>query len=144
MKDNWKLKKLSEVSYINPKKVELDDDQKVSFIAMENVSNDGRVLNKQNRLYGEVKKGYTAFKDNDVLLAKITPCFENGKRALVKELSNGVGFGSTEFHVIRHKDNITLPQYLYYVVSTHRFKELAEAGEKQIQRLEKGSQLSIG
>lgn len=123
----WQVRRLSEVADINPKKEDLDDDKPVSFIAMEDVSNEGRLLNTQDRLYGEVKKGYTAFKNQDVLLAKITPCFENGKRALVKNLKNGIGFGSTEFHVVRAKQELAIPQYLYYTVSAHRFKELAEA-----------------
>ena len=123
----WQIRRLSEVADINPKKEDLGDEETVSFIAMEDISNEGRLLNTQNRLYGEVKKGYTAFRDNDVLLAKITPCFENGKRALVKNLKNSIGFGSTEFHVIRAKQQLTIPQYLYYTVSAHRFKELAEA-----------------
>lgn len=136
--EEWEVKKLDEVSDVNPRKELLDDSDIISFIAMEDISNQGRVINKADREYGEVKKGYTPFKDNDVLLAKITPCFENGKRALVNSLTNGIGFGSTEFHVLRAKGNQTIPEYLYYIVSSHRFVSIAEnnmtgsAGQKRV------------
>ena len=129
--------KLSEIAEINPRREVLEDKDTVSFIAMEDITNNGRVINKTDKLYEEVKKGYTPFKDNDVLLAKITPCFENGKRALVGKLSNGIGFGSTEFHVLRaNKESIS--KFLYYVISSHRFMSKAEnnmtgsAGQKRV------------
>ena len=135
--NEWSIMKLSEIAEINPRKEVLDDKDTISFIAMEDITNNGRVINKTDKLYEEVKKGYTPFKDNDVLLAKITPCFENGKRALVGKLSNGIGFGSTEFHVLRaNKESIS--KFLYYVISSHRFISKAEnnmigsAGQKRV------------
>lgn len=135
--NEWSIMKLSEIAEINPRKEVLDDKDTISFIAMEDITNNGRVINKTDKLYEEVKKGYTPFKDNDVLLAKITPCFENGKRALVGKLSNGIGFGSTEFHVLRaNKESIS--KFLYYVISSHRFMSKAEnnmtgsAGQKRV------------
>lgn len=135
--NEWRILKLSEIAEINPRRESLDDNSIVSFIAMEDISNSGRIINKIDRLYGEVKKGYTPFKNNDILLAKITPCFENGKRALVKNLSNGIGFGSTEFHVLRpYKESIS--RFLYYVISSYKFMSKAEnnmigsSGQKRV------------
>jgi restriction endonuclease S subunit len=68
----------------------------------------------------DVIKGYTYFRDNDVLLAKITPCFENGKSGIAKNLVNGIGFGSTEFFVLRSNKKI-LPELLYHFISDEKF-----------------------
>ncbi|MDU6039850.1 MAG: restriction endonuclease subunit S [Clostridium butyricum] len=125
--EEWKAKRLCDIAEINPKKEIIEDDNDVSFIAMEDVSNEGRVIKNNIRKYGEVKKGYTAFKKDDVLLAKITPCFENGKKALVTQLINDIGFGSTEFHVLRANRNDTIPIYIYYTISTNKFMEQAQA-----------------
>jgi type I restriction enzyme, S subunit len=72
-----------------------------------------------------VKKGYTPFQREDVLFAKITPCMENGKMAVVPELHNGIGFGSTEFHVLRAYEGVG-PNFLYYFVSSKSFRYDAE------------------
>lgn len=136
--EEWDVSNLSDIAEINPKKEVLYNEKEVSFIAMEHISNAGRVINKETRNYGEVSKGYTAFKDEDVLLAKITPCFENGKKAIVRNLKNGYGFGSTEFHVLRSKDERSIPEFLYYYVSTNKFRQQAElnmtgsAGQKRV------------
>ena len=135
---DWDVYKLMDIVEINPKKEILDCEKEISFIAMEHISNDGRILTMDTRKYGDVSKGYTAFKDDDVLLAKITPCFENGKKAIVKNLKNGIGFGSTEFHVLRCKDKKSIPEFIYYYISTHRFRQSAElnmtgsAGQKRV------------
>lgn len=76
------------------------------------------------RPYVEVKKGFTPFQSGDVLFAKITPCMENGKMAVVPHLENHYGFGSTEFHVIRPKDGID-SKYVYYYVSRSDFRKEA-------------------
>ncbi len=136
--EEWEVNSLSYIAEINPKKQILDNEKEVSFISMENISNAGRVINKDTRNYGDVSKGYTAFRDEDVLLAKITPCFENGKKAVVRNLKNGYGFGSTEFHVLRSRDERSIPEFLYYYVSTNKFKQQAElnmtgsAGQKRV------------
>ena len=67
------------------------------------------------RAYAGVKKGYTSFGENDVIVAKITPCFENGKAALAKDLTNGIAFGSTEFHVFRAKKTC-LAEFLFFQI----------------------------
>ncbi|MDM0833470.1 restriction endonuclease subunit S [Clostridium perfringens] len=133
----WEIKKLKEISEVNPRKDILEDYKLVSFIGMEDIDSDGELINKKVREYVSVKKGYTAFRENDVLLAKITPCFENGKRFLARGLENKIGFGSTEFHVLRASEKIN-SYYLYYIINSYKFKTLAEnnmigsAGQKRV------------
>lgn len=133
----WEIKKLKEISEVNPRKDILEDYKLVSFIGMEDIDSDGELINKKVREYVSVKKGYTAFRENDVLLAKITPCFENGKRFLARGLENKIGFGSTEFHVLRASEKIN-SCYLYYIINSYKFKTLAEnnmigsAGQKRV------------
>jgi type I restriction enzyme S subunit len=81
----------------------------------------GRMDATAVRRFGDVKKGYTVFREGDVLFAKITPCMENGKMAVARGLRNGVGCGSTEFYVLRPKPGVE-PQYVYYFVSSARFR----------------------
>ncbi len=106
MKPNSAIK-LSDIAEINPPRHQLglDDDDFVSFIPMSDVTDSARWVNRQSRALREVRQGYTAFRDGDVLFAKITPCMENGKGCMVEGLVNGVGFGSTEFHVLRARPN---------------------------------------
>ena len=101
----WDLVKLGEITIINPSKSEiknLNKDTVISFVEMSSVDNTGYIKKNIRRAYKELKKGsYTYFADNDIIIAKITPCMENGKCALVSQLSNGIALGSSEFHVIR-------------------------------------------
>ncbi|MEK5325582.1 restriction endonuclease subunit S [Aeribacillus sp. FSL M8-0254] len=131
---------LSELCEINPPKREVADlkeDTIVSFIPMANVSENGEIDLSETRNLGEVYKGFTYFKENDVLFAKITPCMENGKGAIAKNLTNEVGFGSTEFHVLRPKEGIT-SEWLYYLTTLPKFRQQAEknmtgsAGQKRV------------
>jgi type I restriction enzyme S subunit len=73
----------------------------------------GMINNPETKKYNEVKKGYTYFENNDVIFAKITPCMQNGKSAIAKDLVNNIGFGSTEFHVIRPTNDV-LPEWLHF------------------------------
>ena len=129
---------LADICEINPKAEVLDDNTLVSFVAMPGVSEEGRIKVDTLRTYCEVKKGFTSFKEGDVLFAKITPCMENGKGALAVGLRNGVGFGSTEFHVLRPDSAIVLGQWLYYLTSWPVFRKNAEkhmtgsAGQKRV------------
>lgn len=123
---DWQWSRLSEVTEINPLAPRLPPDSPVSFIAMADVSEQGIVHGRDERTYREVRTGFTAFKNNDVLVAKITPCFENGKGALVRNLVNGVGFGSTEFHVLRPGKLIN-PQFLFIHTRTEPFRRYGEA-----------------
>jgi type I restriction enzyme S subunit len=95
--------KVSELAELNPTVAlgELAADSEVSFIPMSDVSETGRWVIRQARALGELRNGYTAFQEGDVLFAKITPCMENGKGCHAVGLVNRVGFGSTEFHVLR-------------------------------------------
>jgi type I restriction enzyme S subunit len=113
----WEEKRLGAIVDVNPRKYSIDDSKKVSFVPMSAVSEDGCLVAPEIRQFSDVKKGYTYFLDNDVLVAKITPCYENGKTALVSRLTNGYGAGSTEFHVFRSTDQI-LPQFLFKYLNT--------------------------
>jgi type I restriction enzyme S subunit len=120
----WHLKTLGEVCEINPSRREiasLPDDVDVSFVPMAAVSEDGKLVEVRTRKAKEVKRGFRHFKEGDVLLAKITPCFENGKRWLASSLLDGVGFGSTEFHVLRARSKV-LPEWIYYFVCLPQFR----------------------
>ena len=119
--NGWEVKKLNELCEINPKKPSKPNDELVSFISMSQISEDGQIISTETNTYDEVSKGFTSFQDKDVLVAKITPCFENGKGALAHSLVNGIGFGSTEFHVLRAK-KITDPKFIYYLTRTNAFR----------------------
>ncbi|SAL88059.1 type I restriction-modification system specificity determinant [Caballeronia choica] len=124
----WRPTELSEIAVINPTidKASIPDTLEVSFVPMSGVqAGTGGIDVSQTRLFGEVRKGYTPFQEGDVLFAKITPCMENGKMAVVPELKSGVGFGSTEFHVLRPRQGIS-KNYLYYYVSSESFRREAE------------------
>lgn len=122
------LVRLGDVAQINPRidKSSLADDVPVSFVQMASVgAADGKINVSIVRPFAEVKKGsYTPFKDGDVLFAKVTPCMENGKMAVARGLTNGVGFGSSEFHVLRPSDQVDA-KYLYYFVSSQAFRKEA-------------------
>ena len=120
----WYSGVLSDFSEINPRlaqKATLSDDTEVSFIKMEDVSNNAIIKNKRIRRYSKVAKGFTTFQNGDVLIAKITPCFENGKGGYAEDLILGVGFGSTEFHVIRAKKN-SHSRFLYQFTNYSSFR----------------------
>ena len=99
---------LCEAVEINPKpdRSLLSDDLDVSFVPMTKVEAGTGIGATSARKYAEVKKGYTYFRDDDVLFATITPCMENGKMAVARHLRNGIGFGSTEFHVLRSREGV--------------------------------------
>jgi type I restriction enzyme S subunit len=118
---------LKEIAEINPSrpKFTLKHETEVSFIPMSDVTDNGRWSRRQVRQYQEVCSGYTCFLNGDVLFAKITPCMENGKGCLVTELKNGIGFGSTEFHVLRARTKGD-PGFIYQW-STYRLFRLQAA-----------------
>ena len=114
--------KLEDHTELNPNKKELlNFNGNVSFLPMSNVSENGKIDLSINRNIDDVRKGFTFFRDNDVIVAKITPCFENGKGAPVFGLLNGVGFGSTEFHVLRPKNTVNT-LWLYHVTMLSKFR----------------------
>ena len=97
-----------------------------TFLPMESIGEQGELDCSAIREVDDVENGYTRFFDGDVLVAKITPCFENGKGALVRGTLNGVGFGTTELHVLSPGNEIDA-RYLYYVTASDRFRRLGEA-----------------
>lgn len=110
--------KLSDQVLINPgtELSNLGTDEKMSFIPMECISDEyGEVLELREGTKSQ-SGGYTKFKEGDLIWARITPCMQNGKSAIVKGLQNGVGYGSTEFHVIRSKDDKVLLDYIYHIL----------------------------
>ena len=122
---SWGLARLGDVCKINPKKTDdtrLKSDLQVSFVPMPAVSEKGEIDPSEIKVYDEVKTGFTYFREDDVLFAKITPCMENGKGAVAKGLCNGIGFGSTEFHVLRPIENISNSYWIYAVTSFEQFR----------------------
>lgn len=120
--------KMSELCEFNPSKSEansLKDEQLISFVEMASVSNDGYIERMEDKSYSNVKRGgYTYFAENDIIIAKITPCMENGKCAIATGLTNGVGFGSTEFHVLRCKE-LLINKYLFGYLNRPNIREEA-------------------
>ncbi len=129
--------RLSEIAAINPRTPFLPPEASVTFLGMEDVSEAGVVLRRRLMRRGDLGNGYTAFQDGDVLVAKITPCFENGKGALVDQLEGGFGFGSTEFHVVRARGD-TCASFLAHHTRAPRFRRIGEqhmsgsAGQKRV------------
>lgn len=117
----WDEVKLKDITIVNPKKPSQPEDGFVSFVPMEAVSENAKLIKQETRKYEDVSKGFTAFMNQDVIVAKITPCFENGKGAFVNGLRNGIGFGSTEFHVLRAKEQND-PIFIYYLSLTNAFR----------------------
>ncbi|MFM5018704.1 restriction endonuclease subunit S [Aeromonas veronii] len=135
----WPMVKLADVCQVNPRlPKEYDETQDVSFLAMASVSEDGILLNQETRVLSETKKGFTYFERGDVIVAKITPCFENGKAAYLDSLQTQVGFGSTEFHVLRPDIKQLDGKYLFYLIWNQKFRFIAErsmsgsAGQKRV------------
>lgn len=128
--NKYLLKKLSEVSLINPSKSEIknvDENTLVSFVEMTSVSDEGFIAHKEDRLLKDLKKGsYTYFRENDIIIAKITPCMENGKCAFAKGLTNSLAMGSSEFHVIRSDEEIILNKYVFALLNRQVVRKEAE------------------
>lgn len=126
--ESWEWVKLGNVSEINPKKkvLNIDENEKISFLPMKSISDvTGRILNIEYESYSKLKKGYTQFLENDILFAKITPCMENGKCAIAKNLKNGIGYGTTEFHVLRTTYALN-NKFLYNFLRQERFRQEAK------------------
>lgn len=126
-KSTWENVKLVDVCEIDPSKRELNGVEKntsVSFGMMADLGEHKRSFQpKETKTISELAKGgYSYFKEEDVLLAKMTPCFENGKSGIAENLENGIGFGSTEFYVLRSKGKI-LADWIYHIISSEKFLE---------------------
>jgi type I restriction enzyme, S subunit len=127
--EHWEVLRLRFQAKINPSRSELNNRSEslnVSFIPMESIHEYGGLTLDQMRSIAEVSTGYTYFIDGDVITAKITPCFENGKGAIAENLINGIGFGTTELHVLRPRTNLN-SRFLFYVTISHPFRHLGAA-----------------
>ena len=117
------------------------DNRRASFIPMAMIqAKHGASVRWEERPWGEIKKGFTHFADGDVVMAKITPCFENGKSAIVRGLVNGIGAGTTELHVFRRSSELVLPEYVLLYIKSRDFISRGErvmtgsAGQKRVPR----------
>ncbi len=123
--ETWAQARLTDVCELNPRLLadqRPEDDTTVTFVPMSAVDEHRGVIDKaETRMFAEVVKGYTSFRDHDVLFAKVTPCMENGKAAIARNLNNGLGFGSTEFHVLR-TNNVVLPEYIFSFIRQKAFR----------------------
>jgi len=127
--EGWEWKKLTEVCNLNPRKSEIGskpDSTEVTFVPMSAVDDgSGKITRPEIKKKEEVYKNYTYFAERDVIFAKITPCMENGKSAIALGLINGIGFGSTEFHVLRPGPLVS-PEWLHKFVRRKGFREYAK------------------
>ena len=125
---DWPMVQVGEACIVNPRKSELadlDGSTVVSFVPMSDIGENAMFFEpKETKRLDEVTASYTYFKDGDVLLAKVTPCFENGKAGIVRGLHHGIGFGSSEFYVLRPTDSV-LPEWIFVCVATPSFRAWA-------------------
>jgi type I restriction enzyme S subunit len=135
----WEVMKLKHFAVVNSsiRSFSFKDKDEVVFLPMENINTDGSINNSVKKRIYEVKTGYSSFAKNDVIIAKITPCFENGKGAFLGGLESEIGFGTTELINLRARKNM-LPEYLYWITMSSQFRILGErmmtgtAGQKRI------------
>ncbi|MBF0159942.1 MAG: restriction endonuclease subunit S [Magnetococcales bacterium] len=128
--EHWGVKRARFVVQMNPSKVEivtLDRDADVSFLPMEAIGDNGKIELERTRSIKEVESGYTYFRNGDVTIAKITPCFENGKGAVMQGLIGGIGFGTTELIVVRPRPTQSISSYLFWLFTSVPFRKLGEA-----------------
>lgn len=119
---------LSQLLHVNPSVSyqRLSDDDDISFVPMEVIDEQNGVIAEQRTTKVANNKGFTKFEDNDLLWAKITPCMQNGKSAIARNLVNGCGCGSTEFYVLRPKSNNVLIEYIHYILRDPKVLESAK------------------
>ncbi len=135
---NWEWTRLSIIGLTNPRN-NIEDSQLTSFIPMNLIPQSyGEVIKSEVREWGDIKKGFTHFAEGDVVLAKITPCFQNGKAAVMRGLHNKVGAGTTELHVFRPLNNLVCSQYVLIYLKSPNFvnsgvsKLTGTAGQKRV------------
>ncbi|CAM3155222.1 restriction endonuclease subunit S [Cupriavidus taiwanensis] len=129
MPAHWQVRRLRFAAEFNPSKSEvshLDRDTLVSFLPMDAIGEEGSLVLEQVRQVSQVETGYTYFHEGDVAFAKITPCFENGKGAVMRGLLGGVGFGTTELIVARPRSDVTCSEYLHWLFCSIPFRKLGE------------------
>lgn len=126
---HWQSKRLRFCALVNPVKSEirsLAGTTEVSFVPMEAVHEFGGLSLDATRLLDDVLTGYTYFRDGDIVVAKITPCFENGKGSIAESLLNGIGFGTTELHVIRPGPELDR-RFMFFLTLSDPFRKLGAA-----------------
>jgi len=122
--EHWEVKRIKYLTIVNPNKSEvrhLPSEQEVTFIPMEKIIATGKVDYSLTNTIENLVNGYTYFRDGDIIMAKVTPCFENGNIAIVEGLLNGIGFGTTELHVLRC-NNKCFNKFLFYYLQSDVFK----------------------
>lgn len=123
---HWGIIPLKYLAKLNPKKSIINASffkEKCSFLPMEKLKTDSLILDEERRVI-DVYNGYTYFEDGDVLMAKVTPCFENKNIAIAEGLSNGLGFGSSEIYVLRTNKMIK-NRFLFYRLQEDSFMDIA-------------------
>ncbi len=125
----WQKKRLRFALQVNPSKgeIRLKETDEVSFVPMDAVGEYGGIRLSEEKELSEIGSGYTYFRDEDVVVAKITPCFENGKGALAEGLKNKTAFGTTELHVLRADQTQLDPRFLFYLTTCSLFRKLGES-----------------
>ncbi|HEM7461887.1 TPA: restriction endonuclease subunit S [Enterobacter hormaechei] len=122
--EGWSNCTLADIAEVNPKKIEAEQDLKAGFVPMSHApTNYNGKLEFEEKTWGEIGKSYTNFKNDDVIFAKVTPCFENGKAAIVKDMPNNIGAGSSEFYVIRARNHEIPASYLLGIIKTRKFMQ---------------------
>jgi type I restriction enzyme S subunit len=132
--EEYERVRLKHLARINPSKSEisdLPDDTDVSFVPLEGFGTKGTIKESEVRPLGEVYQGYTYFRKGDIAIAKITPSFENGKGAMCHGLKNDIGFGTTELHILRPRQNIH-SKFLWYALRSKPFMDEAEASMRGV------------
>jgi len=122
--EHWEVKRIKYLSTVNPNKSEarhLPLEQEATFIPMEKIIETGKVDYSMTNTIENLINGYTYFIDGDIIMAKVTPCFENGNIAIVEGLLNGIGFGTTELHVLRCNSRC-YNRFLFYYLQSNIFK----------------------
>ena len=118
--ESWAWSSMKDIVTINPKN-KLDDNLQVSFIPMTLIDAEYKNTHGQEeRLWKDIKKGFTHFAENDVAIAKISPCFENRKSVVLKNLKNGFGAGTTELYILRSSGAV-LPEYIMWLAKSDNF-----------------------
>lgn len=128
--EHWEVKRLRDVANLNPSKSEIatmERDSLVSFLPMSAIGEDGSLSLDSEKPIGELESGYTYFRNGDVTIAKITPCYENGKGALMHSLTQGVGFGTTELIVVRPKPEESCGEFLHFLFVSTVFRNIGES-----------------
>jgi type I restriction enzyme S subunit len=135
---SWKWVRPEQVGEINPRN-HATDSELAGFIPMACISeNYGEAPVYEERVWGEIKKNFTHFANGDVVMAKITPCFENSKAGIISGLPGSIGAGTTELHVFRQVPSLVVPEYFYLWVKSPTYLKIGQtkmtgsAGQKRV------------